>query len=536
MVRLIDKTFILLISLFFVIEAQAFSCADEDIIADEFLVRVQSGVSQAGAQKAGADFGSYVQALGGNSDLIGIKKSVVAKGTQKATQSTSTFHLKMPESDLLNIETYPGVLSIEPNCKVQLFAMPTDPLVNQQWGLKNIRAPMGWNYSTSAEKIIVAVSDTGVEFDHEDLLANMWKNPGETGTDSNNNDKATNGVDDDNNGYVDDVHGADIAEGDGDPRPGLARGSEHGTHVAGIVGAVGGNGFGGTGVAWSIQLMAVKGFRDNDGVANIADLIKTIYYAVDNGAHIINCSWGARRAPSNAEIDAVNYAVSKNVMIVAAAGNSTENASSITPASIPGVISVGSINSRSELSGFSNFGPHVKFVAPGGEISTGSDEDVIISTVPMSRGAYGPLRGTSMASPYVAGTFALIKALRPTWTAGQIATYTQKYADQLDLVAADKNRTQGTYYRINLEKTLQALVVGNELDIDENFSFATSPGGKEPVKSNAAGCGMKAAPEMNVSSRVFSMTTLFYLVWMSLPLFLLFKVHPRRIRVKIKKP
>ncbi|MGE3758310.1 MAG: S8 family peptidase [Pseudobdellovibrionaceae bacterium] len=527
-----------MISIFSAVEARAFDCDPKDIIENEFLVRVQAQSFDGSAQiqKTSNSFASAVENLGGNLDIIGTKKMISTNGAQKVTTATSTYHLSINESEVSDVEGIPGVLSVERNCKVELFSLPNDPLTNKQWALKSIRAPAGWNFANSANDIVVAISDTGVEHDHEDLQANMWINPGETGIDLNGNEKSSNGADDDGNGYIDDIHGADIADNDGDPRPGTFSGAEHGTHVAGIVGAVGGNNIGVTGTAWNVKLMAVKGFKDDDRVANIADLIKTIYYAVDNGADVINCSWGARRAPSQAERDAFNYALSKDVIVVVASGNSTEDASNITPASIPGVVSVGSINVRSELSGFSNFGSSVLFVAPGGEVSTGAEEDFIHSTVPMDRGAYGNLRGTSMAAPFVAGTLALIRSLRPQWTPAQIVNFTKQYSDTITLEAADKDRTSGSYFKINLEKAMQVLVLGNEIEpTEEGFSFSSEVAGTPSTKTAGGGCGVGMSTTVSASSKSLSWAALVYLSLLLLPLLLIKSLYPKRAKVKVKK-
>ena len=132
---------------------------------------------------------------------------------------------------------------------------PNDPLFSQQWGLDKIDAPIAWSFSPGSRDIVVAVIDTGIDYHHEDLAANMWRNPGETGVDSQGHDKASNGIDDDENGYVDDVHGIDAEDNDGDP---LFAISSHGTRMSGIIGAVGDNGIGVTGVCQQVSIMMLK--------------------------------------------------------------------------------------------------------------------------------------------------------------------------------------------------------------------------------------------------------------------------------------
>ena len=314
------------------------------------------------------------------------------------------------------IQGDPRVLSIEPDCLVSASALPNDPqAVANSWAIRAMNLDNAWNEIHEAPAVIVAVSDTGVDYSHEDLSENMWTNRSELG--------GATGVDDDGNGCIDDIHGCDFADNDGDPTPGPLDSAKHGTHVAGIIGAVGNNGKGVTGVAWRTQIMAVKGFSNLSDTAKSSDLLKTIYYAVDNGARIINCSWGTERLPSQAEIQAFRYALSKNVLPVVAAGNDGADAATTSPAAIAGVMAVGAIGSHERVSGFSNFGKTVSIYAPGGDATSvgGVADEFIFSTLPMSKGAYGNLRGTSMAAPFISGLAALILSARPELLAQDVA-------------------------------------------------------------------------------------------------------------------
>ncbi len=293
--------------------------------------------------------------------------------------------------------------------------VPNDPKFGESdmWGLDNpgleegsaadadIDAPEGWDIRTDASNIVVAVTDTGVRYTHEDLVANMWTNPGEI---------ADNGIDDDGNGYIDDIHGVDTlfaADGAeaGDPNDD----DGHGTHVAGTIGATGDNNLGVTGVAWKVQLMAVKSLGPLGGFDS--NLIEGIDYAVDNGADIINASWGS---PSftQAVYDSIKRAQDAGIPFVAAAGNEGlelgfDNLTSY-PADydLPNILSVANHNNADRLDGSSNYSKErVDIAAPGTNIlSTGIESD----------SDYVSLTGTSMAAPHVSGILALVKAQYPT--------------------------------------------------------------------------------------------------------------------------
>ena len=283
-------------------------------------------------------------------------------------------------------------------------------LAGEQWGLANdgsrpgavagvdIDAEKGWDQRVDASSIIVAVVDTGIRYTHEDLADNMWVNDGEI---------PGNGLDDDGNGFVDDRHGINVLfspkfkEG-GDPMDD----NGHGTHVAGIVGAVGNNGKGIAGVAWKTQLMGLK-FLGVDGSGLDSNAIKCIDYAIEHGADIINCSWGGSGINRAVE-DAVRRARDAGVIVVAAAGNGSSDIDkdAYTPAGIdlPNVVTVGNHDAKDDYHLSSNFGSYsVDIAAPGSRI---------LSTFHLSDSSYRVRSGTSMAAPHVAGMLALIRASR----------------------------------------------------------------------------------------------------------------------------
>ena len=215
----------------------------------------------------------------------------------------------------------------EPDYEVSLSATPNDPqyLSGALWALNNtgqnggvfdadIDAPEAWDLGTEAVGVVVAVIDTGIRSTHEDLAANLWTNPREI---------AGNGIDDDGNGYIDDVHGINAINHRGDP----ADDNGHGTHVAGIIGAVGNNGLGVVGVAWRVQLMACK-FIGVSGSGYISDAIRCMEYARAQGAHVVNASWGGLTYVQ-AMKDAIDAAGRQGIVVVAAAGNSGSDTDSL---------------------------------------------------------------------------------------------------------------------------------------------------------------------------------------------------------------
>ncbi len=281
-------------------------------------------------------------------------------------------HIKLPEETSVEdaidyYKSYPDVEFVEPNYIVRTVAIPNDPGYIQQWGLNNtgqfggipgadISAQKAWEVTKGSDNIIIAVLDSGVSYDHPDLKDNIWVNTAEM------NGKA--GVDDDNNGYVDDYYGWDYIDNDGYP----SDYNQHGTHVAGIIAAKGNNNTGISGVMWSAKIMALR-FLGVTGTGDVARAAEAIEYAVDNGARIINASWGGYDYSATV-YSAINYARQHNVLFVAAAGNESNdnNISPFYPASynLPNIISVAATDQGDQLAYFSNYGSNkVHLAAPG---------------------------------------------------------------------------------------------------------------------------------------------------------------------------
>ena len=291
----------------------------------------------------------------------------------------------------------------------QLF--PNDPRFSEQWDKNNdgsrsgsvadadIDAPEAWEgFGTGSSDVVIAIVDSGVDYNHEDLAANMWVNPGEI---------PGNGQDDDGNGYIDDVYGYDFGDGDSDPMDP----DDHGTHVAGIAGAVGNNGVGVAGVNWNAKLMALR-IQQGTGSFPVAAAIEALDYIVmmktqyDVNIVVSNHSYGGPGF-SQAEQAAQQAAISAGVVSVAAAGNDTNDndASPSYPVSYPidGLIAVAATTDADDIASFSNYGlTSVDIGAPGQQI---------LSTVPNN--GYEFFDGTSMASPEVAGAVAFLNSIAP---------------------------------------------------------------------------------------------------------------------------
>lgn len=315
------------------------------------------------------------------------------------------------------------VVKSKPEKEVEVLL--NDPAISAAWGLKMTDASRAWRITQGSRDITVCVIDTGADIHHPDLMKNLWVNRGETGKDLLGRDKATNGVDDDKNGFVDDVHGWNFVNNNNDLRDDHG----HGTHIAGIIGAEGGNGIGISGLSPKVSLMILK-YYDAKGsdVNNLINTVKAIDYAVNMNCNIINYSGGGI-APSSEEKAAIDRANKKGILFIAAAGNERSNSDvrKYYPADygLPNILSVTAIDRISSVLPSSNYGEQtVLLAAPGNDI---------ISTLP--NGQYGFMTGTSQATAFATGVAALVMAnnpnLRKAWDIAKYLTQTGDYDEKL---------------------------------------------------------------------------------------------------------
>ncbi|NCN27948.1 S8 family serine peptidase [bacterium] len=355
----------------------------------------------------------------------------------------------------------PSAIRVEPNYRYHAFFGPTpppqkqqppiedglptlstnDPFFNNLWGLRNIAqkdssgqtglknadsaSSKAWMQQTSAENVIIAIIDTGVDYNHPDLAANMWQGR-------------------DPNGKL--IHGFNAIANNFDPMDD----NRHGTHVAGTIGAVGNNGVGVVGVAWKTQIMAVK-FLDSDGSGALADAIQAIDFAIENGANVMNNSWGAKGIVSKELEAAVARARDAGIVFVAAAGNDgTSNDGSANNISYPAsyklsnVISVAASDNKDQMPSFSNYGKSsVHLMAPGVNI---------FSTTPGMR--YDSFNGTSMATPHVSGAIALLLEKHANLSPLEVRNRLMKSSDKISTFK-DKLISSGRLNVYNLLEDLQ---------------------------------------------------------------------------------
>ncbi|MBU1985089.1 S8 family serine peptidase, partial [bacterium] len=293
-----------------------------------------------------------------------------------------------------------------------LDGVPNDPFYGQQWGLVAMEAEAAWNITRGDPSVAIAVLDLGVDFTHPELVHCRWENAAER--------SGVAGVDDDGNGFVDDVYGWDFVEGDGEPWSQLLDGDEaHGTHVAGLAAAARNNGQGIAGLAPDCKIMGVRVGHHGQ----IPYGYDGIYYACRSGAKVINCSWGGE-FESAYERDVVQYAAEMGCVIVASAGNSATSQEHY-PAGIEGVLSVAATRIGDFAADFTQYGSWVKVSAPG---------VAMLSTfnTPGGGHSYGTWQGTSMSAPLVAATCALVKSRFPQMTGRHLMARVMGTADPID--------------------------------------------------------------------------------------------------------
>lgn len=368
-------------------------------VPGEFVVKLKPGMMRMSAQTLSQQLKGFVTQKISGQNIVVVKKAV----------------FETNDSAIKTLNENPMVEIAEPNFIYKINKAPTDPLYIQTWGLSNVgqadpknqvgvagvdvNAEKAWEIQTGTREKIIAVIDTGIDYTHPDLVDNMWVNEAEQ------NGKA--GVDDDNNGVVDDIYGYNAITGTGNAKDDQG----HGSHCAGTIGARANNGIGVAGVNWNVRMMAVK-FLDAGGSGSLADAIKAIDYATKMGAHVMSNSWGGGGF-SQTLLDAIKRSNEAGAIFIAAAGNEYNNNdnSPTYPSTyqVENVMSVAAIDNRGAKADFSNYGKKtVHLGAPG------------VNVMSTTGGSYKSFSGTSMATPHVAGVAALLWANEPNLTAAQI--------------------------------------------------------------------------------------------------------------------
>lgn len=396
----------------------------------ELLIKWKDGPQSYAAAAGNAQIGSRVRrnfiAIGWQ--LVGLPPGMSARDGVEAYRQLDTVLAAEPngavetilppkshagdEEEILN---QAGLQGLPP----PLAVIPNDPRFSQQWNLSKIGTTNAWGTTTGSPNVVVAIIDTGVDYTHPDLAPNMWRNPGETGLDAAGKDKASNGIDDDDDGYVDDVHGVDILNGAGDPMDiGFIFGGTtiyHGTEIAGIIGAAGNNGTGICGINWSTRIMAVRManvFKIASPRIVISHFIAAwdyVIYMKRRGVNIrvVNNSYGFFQT-STALADAISLAGEEGILAVFAALNhgidqDIFSVASPNVAHLSAVINVANSTESDTLATDSNFGRStVHLAAPGSNI---------LSTI--GGGGYKAIWGTSYACPHVVGAAALLLSVKP---------------------------------------------------------------------------------------------------------------------------
>lgn len=354
-----------------------------------------------------------------------------AAGFDPILGAQNTFKLKFNhKTDILaaveKLTADPAVVYAEPDYLAELAETPDDPLFSQQWGLEAVQAAAAWDTTHGAPNVVIAVIDSGIDLEHEDLAPNLWQNPGEV---------PSNDIDDDNNGFVDDIQGWNFVNASNN----VMDVSGHGSLVSGTAAARSNNALGIAGVCGQCRIMPVKITQDT-GVINYSDIAAGIYYAAGKGAQVINLSLGGYSDSITVKV-AVDYALSKNIVVVAGAGND-DTGSPFYPAAYQDVLSVAAVDPSGIKTASSNYGAWVDVSAPG--------EDILSTTL----GDYASGSGTSYAAPFASGGAGLLLSLHPDWTPAMIRA-------QLTQTAADLDPLNPVYAgllgagRINLAAAMQ---------------------------------------------------------------------------------
>ncbi|MBM3250043.1 MAG: tandem-95 repeat protein, partial [Candidatus Omnitrophica bacterium] len=430
-------------------------------------------------------------------------KEAYAKMSEEEKALYRSYKITLPEGKgveetINSLSALPEVESAQPNYIMKPYMTPNDTYYSSLWAMQpsRLNCPAAWDLS-QGDNVVVAVIDTGVDYTHEDLSANIWTNSLDP----------INGVDNDGNGYLDDYRGWDFGNNDNNPMDY----DGHGTHCSGTIAAVGNNSKGVIGVAPKAKIMPIKGFSDG-GSSSTSIMTNAIYYAAGRGAKVLSNSWGLSGGGASDPLleTAVNYAYNSGCVVVFAAGNDAVDVANYPPANNPNVIAVAATDSNDARASFSNYGSAISVAAPGVNIA---------STYPASlSGGYPPYvysDGTSMACPHVSGLAALILKANPGLTNRQVRHVLERTA--VDLGAAGKDIYFG-YGRINAYHAVtEALRYTNSAPVLSSIGDKTATAGvllqftvtatdqdNDPISYSVS--SLPNGASFNSSTRVFSWT------------------------------
>jgi subtilisin family serine protease len=343
------------------------------------------------------------------------------RASERVAQSLSRKEVLDPikvAADCAEIRKDPTVESCDPDAVFYPSALPNDPAFLEQWFLDDtaadadVEAPTAWDRGTGSEDVLIGVVDTGVYWSHPDLIDNMWRNPNEV----------ADGIDNDGNGYIDDILGVNTVTNGGDPNDP----DGHGTHVAGIIGGRGNNGVGISGVMWRVSLIGVSATTTNLGEFELSDLVEGLDYfyrlkKLGHNVRAVNASWGGGPY-TTAMYQAIERLNNVDILLVCAAGNEDSNNDLVPdyPSNfdLPNVLSVGATGPTKQSTWYSNYGQSVDIAAPGGDSfvdANGTIYSTYNAPTP-NQLVYARLQGTSMAAPIVTGALGLLASQRPYLT------------------------------------------------------------------------------------------------------------------------
>ncbi len=434
-----------------ILEQASVNGKDSEFVSGEVIVKFREGVD---VRKSGTFVTTNKDSINQLNARFGIYDfKQIFKNKQNIPKLANVYLFKVPQGTniLQAVEEYKkdtNVLYAEPNFIYKVAIVPNDPRFSEQWGFHNtgqtggtpdadIDAPEAWDIETGDSSIVVAVIDTGVDYNHADLSANMWTNADET---------PNNGIDDDNNGYIDDYRGWDFYNNDKDPFDD----NGHGTHTSGTAAATTNNNIGVAGTCWNCKIMPLK-FLNSGGSGTSDDAADAVIYAADNGAKITSNSWGCSNCYNQVLKDAFDYAYSRGVLSIAAAGNDNTD-SSHYPSDYDNVMKIAATDNSDSKASFSNYGFNTSVAAPGvgilSTVPTGSCENC-------NPTGYASYSGTSMATPHVAGLAGLIWSNNPTLTNNDVRHILRQ---GVDIFGVDIAQIPSVYIgtgRINALKSLQ---------------------------------------------------------------------------------